>query len=75
MVSIGWGQDYVLLGSPAIIYIFVTKYNFRLMDLNLDDLSGRQGHHKTAAKIPIWICGPSQLGRHNFTIYFYYETR
>ena len=31
----------------------------------------RQG--KRSITIPIWICGPSQLGRHNLTVHFYYE--
>ena len=31
----------------------------------------RQG--KRSITIPIWICGPSQLGRHNITVHFYYE--
>ena len=44
-----------------------------ILPIDIKDGSSTQRHNKTVTNIPVWICGPSQIGHHTFTLYFYYE--
>ena len=42
------------------------------IDIEDDGFKHKKGS-KSVTNMPLWVCGPSEVGRFNFTIYFYYE--